>query len=624
MITPAEANPNVNEAAPSPVGFKNVPSVESPVTLKLDGQIPSWVNGVMYRSGSGRYNVLLDNGDTFHIGHPFDGLAMLHRFEISGETQSVKYNSRHTSHGVERRIGQRDPTLLTFGPDPCKTIFGRIQSVYHHISKFGANAALQENDAEFDMVNVTVTPNFPLGADLEQETGVKRGEALVVKRDANTLQVVDPETLKPLKMFTYAHVSKKLQGQLCASHHQYDEETDEYINFMVKLGPFPTFQTFSLGPYLPSPPGEKEAMPAPEPRLHQPIWRHLGAWKTMEALKPSYIHSFSMTKNYIIIPNFPYYYSFGGLSAIYYSSAYQTFYWDETRHTLFHVIDRHTGHHVATYEADPCFSFHTANAWDEDVELPGGRKERVIYMDYCMYENTDIVDASFELGKTPTGKLDLDLVQPARYVFDKNTAHKEEHQIAPSQFRRYRLGQVPVAKPGADTWTPSWSNAFSNLTKFNKRRVASYAVIGHDLEMPRFNPRYNMKPYRFCWGVCESRHAPSYASGSVVNGLIKLDLNNVYLGPNTDQNSSAKIWDEPGCSCAEPIFIPNPDGQDEDDGVVMSIVNTTLQDGSESCFLLILDACSFTEIARTTIGAFNAVTLHGSFVDKHGRGIAVN
>ncbi|KAI8647630.1 putative carotene oxygenase [Parasitella parasitica] len=624
MITLAVSNPNAKEAAPSPVGFKNVPAVESPVTLQLEGQIPSWVHGIMYRSGSGKYNILLDNGDTFHIGHPFDGLAMLHRFEINGKTQTVKYNSRHTSHGVERRIGQRDPTLLTFGPDPCKTIFGRIQSVYHHISKFGSNAAIQENDAEFDMVNVTVTPNFPLGADLENETGIKRGEALVVKRDANTLQLVDPESLKPLKMFTYGHVSKQLQGQLCASHHQYDEDTDEYVNFMVKLGPFPTFQTFSLGPYMPSPPGEKEAMPAPEPRLHQPIWRHLGAWKTMEALKPSYIHSFSMTKNYIIIPNFPYYYSFGGLSAIYYSSAYQTFYWDETRHTLFHVVDRHTGHHVATYEADPCFSFHTANAWDEEVELPGGRKERVIYMDYCMYENTDIVDASFELGKTPTGQMDLDQVKPARYIFDKNTAHKKEHQIAPSQFRRYRLGQVPVAKFGDASWTPSWSNAFSNITKFNKRRVASYTIIGHDLEMPRFNPRYSMKPYRFCWGVCESRHAPSYASGSVVNGLIKLDLENVYLGRNTDDESSAKIWDEPGSSCAEPIFVPSPDGQDEDDGVVMSIVNTTLEDGRESCFLLILDACSFEEIARTTIGSFNAVTLHGSFVDKHGRGVAVN
>ncbi|KAI9472364.1 MAG: putative carotene oxygenase [Benjaminiella poitrasii] len=624
MLTPAANNPNakLNEAAPSPIGFKNVPSVEKPITLKVKGEIPSWVNGVMYRSGSGRYNLLLDNGDTFHIGHPFDGLAMLHRFEITNG--SVKYNSRHTSHGVERRIAQRDPTLLTFGPDPCKTIFGRMQTVYHHISKFGTNAALQENDPEFDMVNVTVTPNFPLGKALESETGVKRGEALVVKRDANTLQVVDPETLKPLKMFTYAHVSKKLQGQLCASHHQYDEEADEYINFMVRLGPFPTFQTFTLGPYLPS--GEKEQVAAPEPRLHQPIWRHLGAWKTLEALKPSYIHSFSMTKNYIIIPNFPYYYSFGGLSAIYYSCAYQTFYWDETRHTLFHVIDRHTGKHVATYEADPCFAFHTANAWDEEIELPGGRRERVIYMDYCMYENTDIVDASFELGKTPTGHLDLDSVQPAQYRFDKLTDHKQQHQISPAQFRRYRLGQVPVAEPDEKPWMSSWRDIFSpsKWTQFNKRRVASYEVIGYDLEMPRFNTRYNLKKYRYCYGVCESKFAPSYASGAVVNGLIKLDLDNVYLGANTDPESSAKIWDEPGCSCAEPVFVPHPDATAEDEGVIMSIVNTTLEDGSESCFLLILDAATFTELARATIGAFNAVTLHASFVDPSGRGIAVN
>lgn len=53
MITPALSNPNrkVDEAAPSPVGFKNVPETESPVTLTLEGQIPSWVNGAMYRSG---------------------------------------------------------------------------------------------------------------------------------------------------------------------------------------------------------------------------------------------------------------------------------------------------------------------------------------------------------------------------------------------------------------------------------------------------------------------------------------------------------------------------------------------------------------------------------------------
>lgn len=172
--------------------------------------------------GAGRYNILLENGDTFHVGHPFDGLAMLHRFEISGEDQSIRYNSRHTSHGVERRIGKRDPTLLTFGPDPCKTIFGRIQSIYHHISKFGSNAALQENDPEFEMVNVTITPNFPLGEKLEEETGIKRGEAVVVKRDANTLQVVDKDTLSE-------YYIAAIQMKIVIKHCLYRADKDVYL-----------------------------------------------------------------------------------------------------------------------------------------------------------------------------------------------------------------------------------------------------------------------------------------------------------------------------------------------------------------------------------------------------------
>ncbi|KAI8376534.1 putative carotene oxygenase [Radiomyces spectabilis] len=617
MITPAADNPNrlKNEAAPSPVGLKNVPATQQAISLQLQGEVPKWVNGIMYRSGAGRYNILLDNGDTHHISHPFDGLAMLHRFEINGETQTVKYSSRHTSHGVERRIGERDPTLLTFGPDPCKTIFGRMQTVYHHISRFGSNAKLQENDPEFDMVNVTITPNFPLGERLEAETGIPRGQALVIKRDANTLQVVDNTTLEPIKMFTYGHISDKLQGQLCASHHQYDEETDEYVNFMVKLGPFPSFQLFILGPYLPNP-----SQPPPEPRLCEPIWRHLGAWKTMQPLKPAYIHSFSLTKNYIIIPNFPYYYSFGGLSAIYYSCAYQTFYWDETRPTLFQVVDRHTGRHIATYDADPCFAFHSANAWDEEIKLPGGGTEHVIYMDYCTYENTDIVDASFELGKLSSGDIDLAQVAPAKFVIKKHTRDKKNHAIAPSQVRRYRLGHVP-SPSSSKRWTP---DAWSFGLEYNKRRVASYSVLGYDLELPRFNPRYNLRPYRYLWGVCESRHAPSYASGAVVNGLIKLDLNRPYEGKNTDEKSSAKIWDEPGSSCSEPIFVPNPEGTAEDDGVILSTVNTIDQDKQESHYLLILDAATMAELGRTTLGTFHATTIHGSFVDIHGKGVAVN
>jgi torulene dioxygenase len=138
------------------------------------------------------------------------------------------------------------------------------------------------------------------------------------------------------------------------------------------------------------------------------------------------------------------------------------------------------------------------------------------------------------------------------------------------------------------------------------------------LELPRFNQRYNLKPYRYLWGVCQSKHAPSYASGAVVNGIIKLDLNH----PTAD-NSNALYWDELGCSCAEPIFVPSNNTENEDDGVVISIVNATLHNG-DSCFMLILDAATLKELARTTIGRWHATTIHGSFADQSGRGTAVN
>lgn len=51
MITPANQNPNlkVDEPADSPFGFKNVPAVDIPIALQIQGQIPSWVNGVGIR-----------------------------------------------------------------------------------------------------------------------------------------------------------------------------------------------------------------------------------------------------------------------------------------------------------------------------------------------------------------------------------------------------------------------------------------------------------------------------------------------------------------------------------------------------------------------------------------------
>lgn len=53
MKTPAAENPNraAGLPAPSPIGFGNVPAQVKPIKLKLQGKIPAWVDGVMYRTG---------------------------------------------------------------------------------------------------------------------------------------------------------------------------------------------------------------------------------------------------------------------------------------------------------------------------------------------------------------------------------------------------------------------------------------------------------------------------------------------------------------------------------------------------------------------------------------------
>jgi torulene dioxygenase len=58
---------------------------------------------------------------------------------------------------------------------------------------------------------------------------------------------------------------------------------------------------------------------------------------------------------------------------------------------------------------------------------------------------------------------------------------------------------------------------------------------------------------------------------------------------------------------------------EEDDGVILSIVNRKHQ-----CFLVVLDAATMVELARSVMGNFTANTIHGSFVDHHGKGVAVN
>ena len=87
--------------------------------------------------------------------------------------------------------------------------------------------------------------------------------------------------------------------------------------------------------------------------------------------------------------------------------------------------------------------------------------------------------------------------------------------------------------------------------------------------------------------MTSSTAAGTYSVGNFTNKLIKIDV----------KNRNSKVWTEKGCQPGEPVFVPRPDRvQEEDDGVVLSVV---LDSDKGNSFLLVLDAKSFEEIARS-------------------------
>ncbi|HEV7495050.1 carotenoid oxygenase family protein [Baekduia sp.] len=115
-----------------------------------------------------------------------------------------------------------------------------------------------------------------------------------------------------------------------------------------------------------------------------------------------------------------------------------------------------------------------------------------------------------------------------------------------------------------------------------------------DLELPRIAYRTrNGLPYRYVYGG-------SAGEAAFLKRLVKIDV----------EDGSHVVWDEPNAWAGEPVFVPRPDGDAEDDGVVLSVV---MDAEAGSSFLLMLDAQTFEEIARAEAPHRVPFGFHGQF-----------
>ena len=127
--------------------------------------------------------------------------------------------------------------------------------------------------------------------------------------------------------------------------------------------------------------------------------------------------------------------------------------------------------------------------------------------------------------------------------------------------------------------------------------VREETISDEYLEMPTINYRaHNARNYRCVYGIgsYKDRH------DDFENQLVKIDVN----------HGKHIIWYQDDCYPWEPVFVPNPNSTAEDDGVVLS---TVLDGNKDRCFLLILSAQNFSELARLAIPHIIPLGFHAQF-----------
>uniref|UniRef100_A0A669CMX5 Carotenoid-cleaving dioxygenase, mitochondrial n=1 Tax=Oreochromis niloticus TaxID=8128 RepID=A0A669CMX5_ORENI len=300
---------------------RSVEETPEPVATKVEGTIPSWINGRLLRNGPGKFEF----GKT-HYNHWFDGMAMLHQFKI--ERGEVTYMSRFLQSDTFKKNSERDRIMMSeFGtlamPDPCKNFFQRFLSRFE----------------KFDNASVSF---------------VKYKGDYYVSTETNFMHRMNPETLETLEKVDW---SKFIAVNGATAHPHYDPDGTTY-NMGNSYG-----RRGVLYNIIRVPPEKTESKDTLQGA------KILCSIVPANKSHPSYYHSFAMSENYVVFIEQPVKMDLLKIVTckIRGKALSDGIYWDPKQETVFHLVNKHTGEVSSVKYHTKAFStFHQINAFEED------------------------------------------------------------------------------------------------------------------------------------------------------------------------------------------------------------------------------------------------------------------
>jgi carotenoid cleavage dioxygenase-like enzyme len=304
-------------------GFETLDREIHEPRLPIEGDLPDWLSGTLIRNGPAQFEV----GDQDY-NHWFDGHAMLHAFRVKDGT--VGYRNRFLeTNSRQEALAEGEIVRSEFATDPCRSLFGRVMSVFN--PKPTDNASI--NVAQIDDAHVALTET-PLPVEF------------------------DPETLETAGVVEY---EDDVDAPMSTAHPLVEPDTDRTITYLTEFGRQSKYHIAAL------PAGSRS--------------RTLLA--TLDVDRPRYMHSFGMTERYVVLAEWPI--VVDPLDLLLQGGPFiENFEWEPGLGTRVRILRKEDGEEVATCTAEAAFAFHHVNAFEREGE---------VVCDVVTYPDASIIDA---------------------------------------------------------------------------------------------------------------------------------------------------------------------------------------------------------------------------------------
>ena len=499
--------------------------------LLIEGSIPSYVKGTLFRNGGGQWT----NGEDM-CTHIFDGLAKVSSYEIdqeqNGETK-VYFQTKFIKSNWYKKVTQSKgiPASISIGPIANKNTLEIKANVWRNIMAI-------VNMISFDNPCVNIWNYNPEEKNIDQVSAIT---------DAPPRAQISTKDLSTISSSPLAPSTSGLKGYelFCTTHPEYSKmEKGVTYNIGVELG---------LN-------GPKVILTQERDNSH--VRSVVARSNAIDGIP--YYHSFGVNGKYatVVLQPLRGNLDIGRILKEGYFSVM-----DVVNYTQVLVFDLENGQMVLDQKIDEKVFFYHSISAAEDLSRNDQHK---VSIRLCAYKTPDIITGEHQFMKLDqctgeNGKEGRDLISKGGTFCDVTCNLKDS--------------SVTVE------WKDDIQQGFELPTTRYSRSSGNDALRA---KHPKYVYAYS-----------------AYANGSNEYdswGLFKFD---------TEKNCIDGTYQQDSHYVSEPIFVADPDGNDEDDGVLLS----QIFDGNKlETALLVLDAKTMKVLGTAWTGQRSPMDFHGTFV----------